>query len=915
MHLSRIHAVDYGALSDASLDGLAEGLNLVFGPNEAGKSTFTSLVRHVLYGFPRKGGEASDYLTPDEAARAGSLTFTDGSASWLVERIDSRKTADREPRVTPLGDTPARPGLLAELVAGTNADMFRAVFGFGLDELADFDKLDSEALRARLYTAGAGLGVSTLHTLRGTLGKESDALLAARVGKARINDTAAALKQVRAELAESAAAAAGSAAQRERLRELEAELSDANAGQQAAGTRAERLSRLDVETEGLSRRAADDELALGKARAAVDVLDRKLEAAVVDDAVLASAAEIEASTAGLQAFELNVSNAAEADGKIRRAREELSAAVAQMGPGWDLDRTLALRTGPVADEEVAALAKRLAEARAAWELERRRGGDAEDAAGRAEAAAATAVEAAGVPPGPEAADTVREREAAVDALLAARLSGSPRASASRSLFPVIAAGVLGAAAVVAGVLTGQYLTAGLGIVLVGLAVYLFMTRGRMSTRPDAALSSVLSDVGQPSDAELPGLQARLRAAADACRAAAEARRQADLASSAAERLEREHASAAAAWDEWLAASGVSGEPSAVERLLRQSAEVKSRRTALDTAVHDADAIRGSLDEYVVRTTAAGVAAAPPDDPLASPWAAVSRGVRGADKGLRDAREADIRRRGLLRDREAAAAEVERLTAEIASLAIRRAEVVSEADGLLAGAALPAIDGAEGLAVSARLARGAAEAASQAYKDLFAEKAALEAVLRDAERETRGADLRQREAALAAELADAVDRYAVVSVATALLGEAQRAYEAERQPALVRRAGDLLARFTGGRYVGLAASLDEGGGLTAIQAGSGGVRTPEQLSRGTREQLYLALRLAFIGELGDTGRGLPVLMDDVMVDFDDERKVHVATVIAEAAADRQIVLFTCHQATAELFQRVAPGHTRLDLDRC
>jgi len=196
-----------------------------------------------------------------------------------------------------------------------------------------------------------------------------------------------------------------------------------------------------------------------------------------------------------------------------------------------------------------------------------------------------------------------------------------------------------------------------------------------------------------------------------------------------------------------------------------------------------------------------------------------------------------------------------------------------------------------------------------------EKAALEAVLRDAERETRGADLRQREAALAAELADAVDRYAVVSVATALLGEAQRAYEAERQPALVRRAGDLLARFTGGRYVGLAASLDEGGGLTAIQAGSGGVRTPEQLSRGTREQLYLALRLAFIGELGDTGRGLPVLMDDVMVDFDDERKVHVATVIAEAAADRQIVLFTCHQATAELFQRVAPGHTRLDLDRC
>lgn len=53
MYLKRLEAVRYGELEGAVLGDLQPGLNLCHGPNEAGKSTFTSLIRHVLYGFPR----------------------------------------------------------------------------------------------------------------------------------------------------------------------------------------------------------------------------------------------------------------------------------------------------------------------------------------------------------------------------------------------------------------------------------------------------------------------------------------------------------------------------------------------------------------------------------------------------------------------------------------------------------------------------------------------------------------------------------------------------------------------------------------------------------------------------------------------------------------------------------------------
>ena len=94
-----------------------------------------------------------------------------------------------------------------------------------------------------------------------------------------------------------------------------------------------------------------------------------------------------------------------------------------------------------------------------------------------------------------------------------------------------------------------------------------------------------------------------------------------------------------------------------------------------------------------------------------------------------------------------------------------------------------------------------------------------------------------------------------------------------------------------------------------------VRHTDELSRGTAEQLYLALRLALIGQLAEVGPGLPVLMDDVLVNFDEERRLGAAQAIADLARLRQVVVFTCHTETADILAEADPARVLLELDRC
>ncbi len=160
-------------------------------------------------------------------------------------------------------------------------------------------------------------------------------------------------------------------------------------------------------------------------------------------------------------------------------------------------------------------------------------------------------------------------------------------------------------------------------------------------------------------------------------------------------------------------------------------------------------------------------------------------------------------------------------------------------------------------------------------------------------------LEQKEARLET-AREAAKQWAALALARHLFDEARGRYERERQPAVLKLASVHLRKLTGGRYREVRMPL-EGSDLQALPAGDAPAKTADQLSRGTAEQLYLALRFGFIEEFTRDRRSLPLVMDDILVNFDPDRASAAIATLVELSERFQILYFTCHPQTADRFR--------------
>ena len=138
------------------------------------------------------------------------------------------------------------------------------------------------------------------------------------------------------------------------------------------------------------------------------------------------------------------------------------------------------------------------------------------------------------------------------------------------------------------------------------------------------------------------------------------------------------------------------------------------------------------------------------------------------------------------------------------------------------------------------------AVRESYDTASREHAALSGKLNNEGRDDSMALARQALEGLRVKAATAADRYLVASLSVRLLDRARERFERERQPEVVRTAGRVFSAMTDGRYTDVRVPLD-GSGVSVVTA-DGTIRTTEELSRGTAEQLYLALRVGLIGSL-------------------------------------------------------------------
>lgn len=138
------------------------------------------------------------------------------------------------------------------------------------------------------------------------------------------------------------------------------------------------------------------------------------------------------------------------------------------------------------------------------------------------------------------------------------------------------------------------------------------------------------------------------------------------------------------------------------------------------------------------------------------------------------------------------------------------------------------------------------------------------------------------------------------------------FETENISGTLRMASSYLHRMTAGRYHKIWAPLGED--FLCVDDEYSQTFRVEQLSGGTREQLFLAIRFALAREFADRGIELPMVMDDLFVNFDEERTDSAMECLLELAdSGQQILFFTCHQHLAERFKSRGvetlwlPGH--------
>ncbi|KAK0341047.1 hypothetical protein LTR94_028017, partial [Friedmanniomyces endolithicus] len=167
-----------------------------------------------------------------------------------------------------------------------------------------------------------------------------------------------------------------------------------------------------------------------------------------------------------------------------------------------------------------------------------------------------------------------------------------------------------------------------------------------------------------------------------------------------------------------------------------------------------------------------------------------------------------------------------------------------------------------------------------------------------------ADAQADAEAARAEMSVQAEAYLMKRTQAVMLRWAIEKYRKRHQDPLLARASTIFETLTLGRYKGLDADMQDSrprliglceDGKTVVEVG--------QMSEGTTDQLFLALRIAALEQSVDAGVRLPFLADDLFVNFDDDRSRAGFRVLADLSRSTQVLFFTHHEHLAAIAKEV------------
>ena len=179
-----------------------------------------------------------------------------------------------------------------------------------------------------------------------------------------------------------------------------------------------------------------------------------------------------------------------------------------------------------------------------------------------------------------------------------------------------------------------------------------------------------------------------------------------------------------------------------------------------------------------------------------------------------------------------------------------------------------------------------------------ERGRVETLIQQLAGEDESSSLRVRRNVLVEDLREYARDWSRLKLADALLSRAREKFQKERQPGVIQHAQTFFTSVTGERYRKLYAPME--GQTIIVEEENGAPKHPSELSRGTKEQLYLALRFGLIREFGEHAELLPVIVDEILVNFDPDRAKRAAEAFVELSQTNQVLVFTCHPEMVKIF---------------
>ena len=188
-----------------------------------------------------------------------------------------------------------------------------------------------------------------------------------------------------------------------------------------------------------------------------------------------------------------------------------------------------------------------------------------------------------------------------------------------------------------------------------------------------------------------------------------------------------------------------------------------------------------------------------------------------------------------------------------------------------------------------------------------EAGGLKKVLEGMDGNANAADAGQDAEDLRAKIKEEVEQYARLRLASAVLKIGIERYRQKAEGPVLARASDLFARLTRGSFEALKVDYDEDDEpvLKGVRPGGRELLGVSALSFGTADQLYLALRLASLEAELDRREPLPLVVDDILIQFDDARASATLAALAALSKRTQVLVFTHHRHLLDLARDVVP----------